>query len=213
MEKARSLISDLCAERLPKSYGFSPFSDIQVLTPGRKGILGTNELNATLRERLNPPAKGKDEISFGLNTYRLGDKVMQVKNNYDINWLRDCGEYGEGIFNGDIGIIEKIDKVSRRIQVRFDDKVAAYDSECVADLELSYACTVHKSQGNEFDAVVMPVIKNSKYLFYRNLLYTGVTRAKKLLIIVGEKNSLEYMINNNLRTLRYTGLKHLLMRE
>lgn len=213
MEKARSLISDLCAERLPKSYGFSPFSDIQVLTPGRKGILGTNELNATLRERLNPPAKGKDEISFGLNTYRLGDKVMQVKNNYDINWLRDCGEYGEGIFNGDIGIIEKIDKVSRRIQVRFDDKVAAYDSECVADLELSYACTVHKSQGNEFDAVVMPVIKNSKYLFYRNLLYTGVTRAKKLLIIVGEKNSLEYMVNNNLRTLRYTGLKHLLMRE
>ncbi len=213
MEKARELICDLCAERLPKSYGYSPFSNIQVLAPGRKGILGTGELNIALREKLNPSENQKDEISFGLSTYRLGDKVMQVKNDYNIPWLKDFGEYGEGIFNGDIGIIEKIDKVTRRMQVRFDDKVAAYDSDCVADLELAYACTVHKSQGNEFDAVIIPIIKNSKYLFYRNLLYTGVTRAKKLLIIVGERSSLEYMVENNLRTLRYSGLKYLLSRE
>ncbi len=211
--EARNLIISLCSERLPKSYGFSPLSSIQVLSPGRKGILGTNELNAKLREALNPMSNKKEEITFGQSTYRIGDKVMQAKNDYNICWLKDNGEYGEGIFNGDIGIIEKIDKVSRRMQVRFDDKVAAYDSECVADLELAYACTVHKSQGNEFDAVVMPIIKNSQYLFYRNLLYTGVTRAKKLLVIVGSKDSLKYMVDNNLRTLRYTGLRNMMTRE
>ncbi|MBQ4104967.1 MAG: ATP-dependent RecD-like DNA helicase [Clostridia bacterium] len=213
-QAARELIVSLCSERLPKSYGFSPLSDIQVLTPGRKGILGTGELNQALREALNPPSKQKDEITFGFNTFRTGDKVMQVKNNYNISWLREStGEFGEGIFNGDIGIIEQIDKVSRRMQIRFDDRSAIYDGDCVSDLELSYACTVHKSQGNEFDAVVMPVIKNSQYLFYRNLLYTGVTRAKKLLIIVGSKDSVEYMVNNNVRTLRYSGLRDMLVRE
>ena len=138
---------------------------------------------------------------------------MQIKNNYNISFLKDSGEYGEGIFNGDIGIVEKIDKISRRMQVRFDDRVAVYDSDCSSDLELSYACTVHKSQGNEFDAVIMPIMKNSKYLFYRNLLYTGVTRAKKLLILVGNRESIEYMVNNNLRTLRYSGLKYMLKRD
>ncbi len=212
MLTARETIVGLLKERLPKSYGFSPLSDIQVLSPGRKGILGTNELNIALREALNPPSKDKKEITFGFNTYRLGDKVMQVKNNYNISWLRDTGEFGEGIFNGDIGIVEEIDTVSRRMQVRFDDKVAVYDSDITQDLELSYACTVHKSQGNEFDAVVMPVMKNSPYLFYRNLLYTGVTRAKKLLILVGNKETVDYMVQNNLRTLRYSGLKYMLTR-
>ncbi|MBQ9743120.1 MAG: ATP-dependent RecD-like DNA helicase [Ruminococcus sp.] len=207
---ARDLIVSLYSERLPKSYGYSPLNDIQVLTPGRKGILGTAELNQALREALNPPSGSKDEITFGLSTFRLGDKVMQVKNNYNISWLRDTGEIGEGIFNGDIGIIEQIDKVGRRMQIRFDDRSAVYDGDCVADLELSYACTVHKSQGNEFEAVIIPIIKNSQYLFYRNLLYTGVTRAKKLLIIVGNQQSVEYMVNNNVRTLRYSGLRGML---
>ncbi len=213
MTQARELIVSLCKDRLPKSYGYSPLSEIQVLSPGRKGILGTGELNTALREALNPPSTKKDEVTFGFTTYRTGDKVMQVKNNYNISFLKDSGEYGEGIFNGDIGIIEQIDKISKRMQVRFDDRVAVYDSDCVADLELSYACTVHKSQGNEFDAVIMPIMKNSKYLFYRNLLYTGVTRAKKLLIIVGNKESIEYMVSNNLRTLRYSGLKFMLKRD
>ena len=213
MNAAKELIVSLCSERLPKSYGYSPVSDIQVLTPGRKGILGTGELNQALREALNPPSKHKAEITFGFATFREGDKVMQVKNNYNISWLKDSGEFGEGIFNGDIGTIEKIDTVSRRMQIRFDDRSAVYDGDCVADLELSYACTVHKSQGNEFEVVVMPIIKNSKYLFYRNLLYTGVTRAKKLLILTGSRESVEYMVNNNVRTLRYSGLKNMLVRE
>ncbi len=212
MTAARELIVSLVKERLPKSYGYSPITDIQILSPGRKGILGTNELNIALRDALNPPKKGKDEITFGFNTYRSGDKVMQVKNNYNISWIRDTGEFGEGVFNGDIGIVETIDKISKRMQVRFDDRVAVYDSDIAADLELSYACTVHKSQGNEFDAVIMPVIKNSPYLFYRNLLYTGVTRAKKLLILVGNKETVSHMVQNNLRTLRYSGLRALLKR-
>ncbi|MBQ4569515.1 MAG: ATP-dependent RecD-like DNA helicase [Ruminococcus sp.] len=208
---ARDLIVSLCSERLPRSYDFSPVHNIQVLCPGRKGILGTYELNSALREALNPPSKGKDEITFGFATFRTGDKVMQIKNNYNITWLKpDTGEYGEGIFNGDIGIIEKIDKISRKMQIQFDDRIAVYDGDCVQDLELSYACTVHKSQGNEFDAVIIPVIKNSRYLYYRNLLYTGVTRAKKLLILVGNKETVEFMVDNNVRTLRYSGLRSML---
>ncbi len=212
--EARELIVSLCKERLPSSYGYSPIDDIQVLTPGRKGILGTYELNQALRDALNPASEHKDEITFGFATFRTGDKVMQVKNNYNISWLKlETGEYGEGIFNGDIGIVQQIDKVSKKMQVRFDDRYAVYDGDCASDLELSYACTVHKSQGNEFEAVVMPVIKNSQYLFYRNLLYTGVTRAKKLIILVGTRESIKYMVDNNVRTLRYSGLRHMLKGE
>lgn len=212
--QARELIVSLCSERLPRSYGLSPVSDIQVLCPGRKGILGTYELNQSLREVLNPSAKNKDEVTFGFATFRTGDKVMQVKNNYNISWIKETtGEFGEGIFNGDIGIIQAIDKVSKRMQIKFDDRIAVYDGDCVGDLELSYACTVHKSQGNEFEAVVMPLIKNSQFLYYRNLLYTGVTRAKKLLIIIGNRETVEYMVNNNVRTLRYSGLRNMLERE
>ena len=212
--EARDLIVTLCSQRLPNSYGFSPIDDIQVLCPGRKGVLGTNEINTALRESLNPPSQHKEELTFGYNTFRLGDKVMQVKNNYNISWLKETtGEYGEGIFNGDIGIIEKIDKISKRMQIRFDDRISVYDADCVDDLELSYACTVHKSQGNEFEAVIIPVIKNSQYLFYRNLLYTGVTRAKKLLILVGTRETIKYMVDNNVRTLRYSGLRNMLSED
>lgn len=212
-EKAREIIVDLCNRRLPQSYGYSPVNDIQVLSPGRKGPLGTEQLNLSLREALNPRRSDKDEITYGSRTFRTGDKVMQIKNNYDISWIKDNGEISEGIFNGDIGTIVDIDKSSKKMKIRFDDRCATYDSECVADLDLSYACTVHKSQGNEFNAVIMPIIKNSQYLFYRNLLYTGVSRAKKLLIIVGQRSSVEYMVGNNVRTLRYTGLKNMLTRE
>ena len=212
--QARELIISLCSERLPRSYNYSPVSHIQVLTPGRKGILGTYELNQHLREALNPADKNKNEVSFGFQTFRTGDKVMQVKNNYNICWVKEStGEYGEGIFNGDIGIIEEVDKVSKKMRIRFDDRIAVYDGDCVSDLELSYACTVHKSQGNEFEAVIMPLIKNSQYLFYRNLFYTGVTRAKKLLILVGTRDTIEYMVNNNVRTLRYSGLRYMLERD
>ncbi len=213
MSAARDTILGLCETRLPKTYGISPINDIQILTPGKKGILGTNELNRALQEVLNPKNEEKDEITLNNTVYRVGDKVMQVKNNYDILWTKYSGECGEGIFNGDIGIIESVNKAQRMMRIKFDDRYANYDADCAIDLELSYACTVHKSQGNEFDFVIIPLIKNSQYLFYRNLLYTAVTRAKKMLIIVGNKETVHHMVNNNIRTLRYSGLSEFLKRD
>lgn len=213
MSEAQNIIMGLCSQRLPKSYGVSPINDIQVLTPGKKGILGTYELNKALQSILNPQSEEKDEITFNNSLYRVGDKVMQVKNNYDILWTKYSGECGEGIFNGDIGIIESINKPQRMMRIKFDDRYANYDADSAVNLELSYACTVHKSQGNEFDFVVMPLIKNSQFLFYRNLLYTAVTRAKRMLILVGNRETVEYMVNNNIRTLRYSGLAEFLKRE
>lgn len=213
MNEARDTILGLCAKRLPKSYNVSPIDDIQVLTPGKKGVLGTFELNKALQNVLNPKNEEKDEITFNNTVYRTGDKVMQVKNNYDILWTRFNGECGEGIFNGDIGVIESIDKAQRMMRIKFDDRYATYDADAAMNLELSYACTVHKSQGNEFEIVVMPLMKNSQFLFYRNLLYTGVTRARKLLILVGSRSTVEYMVNNNIRTLRYSGLAEFLKRD
>jgi exodeoxyribonuclease V alpha subunit len=212
---ARELIVSLCSERLPKSYNFSPVTDIQVLCPGRKGILGTNEINKALREILNPPAKHKDEITFGFMTFRTGDKVMQVKNNYSISWIReDTGEYGEGIFNGDIGIIEKIDKVTKKMQIRFDERIAVYEGDSASDLELSYACTVHKSQGSEYPIVIIPVSTSCPYmLLTRNLIYTAITRAEKMVLIVGDKETLFRMIENNTRVVRNTMLARLLKRD
>lgn len=213
MGEARDTILGLCNKRLPSTYGVSPINHIQVLTPGKKGILGTFELNKALQDILNPASEEKDEITFSNTVYRVGDKVMQVKNNYDILWTKYNGECGEGIFNGDIGIIESINKPQRMMRIKFDDRYASYDADAAMNLELSYACTVHKSQGNEFEIVVMPVMKNSQFLFYRNLLYTAVTRAKKLLILVGNRQTVEYMVNNNIRTLRYSGLSEFLKRE
>ncbi|MBQ8796293.1 MAG: ATP-dependent RecD-like DNA helicase [Clostridia bacterium] len=213
MAQARDIILSLCNQRLPKTYGVNPISDIQVLTPGKKGVLGTFELNKALQEVLNPKDEEKDEITFNNTLYRVGDKVMQVKNNYDILWTKYSGECGEGIFNGDIGIIESINKPQRMMRIKFDDRYANYDADCAMNLELSYACTVHKSQGNEFEFVVIPLKKNSQFLFYRNLLYTAVTRAKRMLILVGDVQTVEYMVNNNIRTLRFSGLAEFLKRE
>lgn len=213
MAQARDIILSLCNQRLPKTYGVNPISDIQVLTPGKKGVLGTFELNKALQEVLNPKDEEKDEITFNDTLYRVGDKVMQVKNNYDILWTKYSGECGEGIFNGDIGIIESINKPQRMMRIKFDDRYANYDADCAMNLELSYACTVHKSQGNEFEFVVIPLKKNSQFLFYRNLLYTAVTRAKRMLILVGDVQTVEYMVNNNIRTLRFSGLAEFLKRE
>ncbi len=207
------LITDLCQTRLPNAYGYSPFENIQVLCPSKKGELGTAELNHKLQARLNPPADGKAEITLGSRTFREGDKVMQVKNNYDIRWFRDNGETGEGVFNGDIGIIEKIDKRGKTVRVNFYDKTASLTYEACADLDFAYAITVHKSQGNEFDAVIIPMFSGPPQLYYRNLLYTAVTRAKKTLILVGMPQTVEYMINNNRQTKRHTALREFLTRE
>ena len=207
------VISDLCVNRLPNAYGYSPFENIQVLSPSKKGELGTAELNHKLQARLNPKADDKAEVTIGTKTFREGDKVMQVKNNYDIRWFRENGETGEGIFNGDIGIIERIDKRNKIIRINFDDKTAAFHFEAASELDFAYAITVHKSQGNEFDAVIIPMFSGPPQLYYRNLLYTAVTRAKKTLILVGTPQTVEYMVNNNRRTKRYSALKQFLLRD
>lgn len=202
--------ADLCARRLPKSYHFSPMWDIQVLAPTRVGALGTTELNRVLQKALNPPSPTKKEYSSGLTLFREGDKVMQIRNNYDLVWERDSGEEGMGVFNGDIGVIEMINKPSASILVRFDDHISEYAFDMANELELAYAITVHKSQGNEYDAVVLPLAEGRGRMYYRNLLYTAVTRAKKLLIIVGSRNAVQFMVDNHKKSRRYTNLVHLL---
>lgn len=211
-EDAAQTIVDLCTRRLPNTYGYSCMNDIQILSPTRKGVLGTYELNRRIQSILNPKDKSKREITVNYYTLREGDKVMQTKNNYNINWVKENGEFGDGIFNGDIGILQEINPSSQTVKVKFDDRVAMYDADSLSDLELAYACTVHKSQGNEFEAVVMPVSNFPPQLMYRNLLYTAVTRAKKMLILVGDNNSIRRMVENNRKILRFSGLKEFLQR-
>ncbi len=199
---------ELCATRLPKAYGYTVFDGLQVLCAGRKGEVGTGEVNRRLQELLNPPDKTKTEVTVEGTTLRVGDKVMHNRNNYDIPWLRDDGDAGCGIFNGDIGVLESVNLRDDNIMVRYEDRVATYTKQDAQDLELAYAITVHKSQGSEFDAVVMPIFRNNPHLCYRNLLYTAVTRAKKLLIMVGSRETLQQMVDNDRKTLRYTGLGH-----
>ena len=205
-----STIVELITERLPSTYGYSPIDDIQVLCPSRKKELGSVNLNSILQSHLNPNDKRHEEMSYMGIAIRVGDKVMQVKNNYDIPWKKDDGEEGSGVFNGDIGIVQTVDKRAGYLKVRFDDKVAEYLADDVGQLELAYAITVHKSQGSEFDCVILPLFDVPSMLKYRNLLYTAITRAKKLLIIVGSTGVFVQMAANDRKTLRYTGLSHYL---
>ena len=211
MEDIAYTVGDLCCRRLKNTYGYTMLDNIQVLSPTKKTMLGTYELNNRLQSLVNPrPARS---VKVGYYTIGEGDKVMQSKNNYNILWKKDDGECGEGVFNGDIGVMVEVNAAAKQYKVRFDDKTATYDSESISELELAYACTVHKSQGNEFDCVVMPMFRGAPQLMYRNLLYTAVTRAKKMLIIVGDEFALKYMVDNNRRQLRYSGLKAFLLRE
>ena len=203
-------VLELCHTRLPKAYGYTPLEGLQVLCAGRKGEIGTVETNRRLQELLNPPDKKKAEVTVEGVTLRVGDKVMHNRNNYDIPWTMENGEGGSGIFNGDIGVLEEIRLREDCITVRYDDRLATYTKQDAQDLELAYAITVHKSQGSEFDAVVLPLFHNTPNLCYRNLLYTAVTRAKKLLVLVGSMDTVGRMIENNRKTLRYTGLRHFL---
>ncbi len=206
-------VLELCHTRLPVAYGYTHLDGIQVLCPGRKGEIGTGEINRRLQELLNPPDKKKNEITVEGVTLRVGDKVMHNRNNYDIPWIKDDGDCGSGIFNGDIGVLEEIRLREDMLTVRYDDRVATYTKEDAQDLELAYAITVHKSQGSEFDAVILPLYRNTPNLCYRHLLYTAVTRAKSLLIIVGSRETLDKMIANDRKTLRYTGLHAFLTQE
>jgi exodeoxyribonuclease V alpha subunit len=205
-ENTLRTVLELCETRLPKAYGYSPLWDIQVIAPSRIGALGTVELNRQLQERLNPAAPGRVEATFGPVIFRERDKVMQVRNNYDIVWKKEDGENGTGVFNGDIGVIEMIDRPSRTILVRYDDRVAEYNFDMADEMEHAYAITVHKSQGSEFEAVIMPLMNYHQKLYYRNILYTGVTRAKKLMILLGKPETVSHMVANHRKVLRYTNL-------
>lgn len=200
-------VVSLCTGRLKKYGNYDFFKDIQVLTPTKKGKLGTKELNVELQMALNP--KNKEEKKHGDRTFRVGDRVMQIKNNYDIYWEKENNESGTGIFNGELARISKIDDVTKQIEVKFDDgKTAWYEYNELEQLEHSYCITIHKSQGSEFDVVIMCLPPAAPMLLTRNLLYTGITRAKKLLIILGTKNTIEYMIQNTETKKRNTGLEY-----
>lgn len=202
-------IAELCKKRLPKSYGLTVFDGIQVITPSRKGDAGTEMLNSALQSVINPPARGKAEKKVRDFTLRESDKVMQIKNNYDIEWNKN-GTQGFGIFNGDIGVIKKIDLSEELITVDFEDKICEYDYTMLDELELAYAITVHKSQGSEYPIVIMPLYRYTPKLLTRNLLYTAITRAQSIVILVGNGEVAKAMVDNNRQTKRYTGLRYAL---
>ena len=212
-DAAQQLVCDLVTTRLPRSYGFDPIKDIQVLCPTKLGPTGTQALNAALQNLLNPPQKGKPQLQSASRVFRVGDKVMQVRNNYEILWQRIGGEQGVGAYNGDIGIVESINPQDRSMVVRMDDRRMLYPAENLNELEIAYAITVHKSQGSEFPAVILPVAQVPPRLCYRNLFYTGVTRARKLCVVAGRRDVVNRMMSNIRQNLRYSGLCELLREE
>ena len=200
-------IRDLCTTRLPKNMGI-PSDQIQVLTPTRKGGVGTWNLNALLQDALNPAEPNKKERQSGEFSFREGDRVMQIRNNYDIMWKNlDGSAVGTGIFNGDVGTISKIDPQMETLTVVFDDREADYDFTQLNELEPAYAMTVHKSQGSEYRAVILAAWNGSPYLLSRSVLYTAITRARELLIIVGREEVVAAMTENAKKNRRYSGLK------
>ena len=199
-------LCDLVSERLPSFMKLDPLRDIQVLSPTRKGDVGVVTLNVHLQETLNPPDEAKPERRRGDTLFRLGDKVMQTRNNYQTVWKRG-DEEGQGVFNGDMGFVTRIDPEEHAVEVTFDDdKVACYDDETIDELELAYCVSVHKSQGSEFPCVVMPVWPMAPLLMTRNLFYTAITRARKLVVLVGSDASVQRMVMNNQISRRYSAL-------
>lgn len=217
-EKSQELmltqLISLCKGRLENFGNYNFFENIQILSPTKKGMLGTKELNKRLQEELNPSEDNKNEKKIGDIIFREGDRVMQVKNNYDIYWEKGSNynlnyETGTGIFNGEIGKIVKIDFINKQIKILFDDeKEAWYAFSDMDQIEHAYAITVHKAQGSEFDVVIVVVTQSSAMLLTRNLLYTGLTRAKKLLILIGNDNVVKFMIQNADTKIRNTGLEY-----
>lgn len=209
-------VLELCSKRLPAKYNLDAFSDIQVIISTKKGTCGVLNANHELQRVLNPQAPYKKELEAHGMIFREGDRVMQIKNDYEMEWVRGAGgeTTGTGVFNGEMGILTHIDGKSRTAHVLFDDeREAIYDGMKLMNLELCYAITVHKSQGSEFDYCILPVFQTAPMLMTRNLLYTAVTRAKKMVILVGSEDSLKNMIQNDTEQLRYTGLKELICQD
>ena len=202
-------IKDLCLRRLPGYFSdLNPLEDIQVLSPVRKGTIGCINLNTELQQVLNPPSEEKNEKKHGDRIFREGDKVMQIRNNYELKW-RNMEDFtdGEGVFNGDVGFIDSIDTEFNEVNVIFDGgRYTTYSYSQLDELEPAYAITVHKSQGSEFPVVVMPVSWFPPMLATRNLLYTAVTRGKKAVVLVGSQNKLNAIVDNDRISMRYSGL-------
>ncbi len=202
-------IVELCKTRLPRTYGRVTEGGIQIITPSRKGEAGTEHLNRLLQASLNPPERGKKEWKFRETVFRVGDRVMQIKNNYDIEWETGNGNNrtaGSGVFNGDIGTITYIDTAEGEMVISFDDREARYSGEMLDELEHAWAITVHKSQGSEYPFVIIPMYNAPAPLLIRNLLYTAITRAERMVILVGRDAVVRTMVDNNRQALRYTGL-------
>lgn len=210
-EEIPDTVVELINDRLPRTYSDAIRGEIQVITPSRRGRAGTIQLNALLQNCLNPPAKKKKEFRFRDFVFREGDKVMQIKNNYETEWKKD-GIDGIGVFNGDIGVIRQIDLQTEEMTIDFDGRISLYRREQFEELEHAYAITVHKSQGSEYPVVLIPIYYCGTMLQSRNLLYTAVTRAKKMAILVGRADILEFMVKNNRQEVRYTCLSDRLRR-
>lgn len=208
-EDTLRLVIDLCKTRLPNTYGYTAFEDIQVLCPSKLGTVGTQNINQALQLALNPPSGGKQELKYFNQLFRTGDKVMQTKNDYDVEWRRGA-EKSHGIFNGDIGIVRSADRANDRIEIDFEGRTAVYDTDMLKRVEHAYAVTIHKSQGSEYPAVIIPLPNGMDRLTYRNLLYTAVTRAKNILIVIGTARKIQSMVENDRRALRYSCLKPML---
>lgn len=204
------LCGQLCQTRLPRAYGFDPLCDIQIITPTRKGETGTAALNRYLQDRLNPPSPEKKERTVRDVVFREGDKVMQVRNDYMQVWHDADGNEGEGIYNGDIGVIRRVDVKGETLTVEFDEKITEYDFSQTEEIEHAFAVTVHKSQGSEYPCVILPLFDAPGGLLTRNMLYTAVTRARKMVIVAGREETLRRMVSNNRKDRRYTGLCRML---
>ena len=212
-QKAVETIVELCKTRLPEHMGI-PSDQIQVLSPTRKYGTGTANLNKELQAALNPPAPEKNQRTYGSFTYRVGDRVMQVRNNYDISWCsKDGSQRGMGVFNGDVGFIEDMDPHGEEITVNFDDRIVVYTPDMLNELEPAFAMTVHKSQGSEYRAVILAALDGAPMLLSRGVLYTAITRARELLVIVGDDQVLARMCANNRQARRYSGLKERLKNQ
>ncbi|MDU0894675.1 MAG: ATP-binding domain-containing protein, partial [Anaerococcus sp.] len=199
------VLADLVNNRLPKFYGLDKIKDIQILCPSKKTAWGSTNINNNIQNILNPSDK---KIVINEKNFKLNDKVMQIRNNYDLV-AENSLTYSEGVYNGDIGFINVIDQEDEKLKVEFyDGSVVTYKKEDIKDLDLSYAITIHKSQGSEFDCVIIPMMQVAPMLLTRNLLYTGVTRAKKLVVLVGEKRIIKQMVDNNFSNQRYTNLSY-----
>ncbi|MBO5305842.1 MAG: AAA family ATPase, partial [Clostridia bacterium] len=198
-------VADLCRNRLPRAYGADIVSRIQVITPSHRGEGGTDNLNRMLQASLNPRAEDKAEHGFRERIFRVGDKVMQVRNNYEVEWVRGA-QKGMGIFNGDVGEILSISPADKRMEIRFDERLVSYDFSMLEELELAYAITVHKSQGSEYPVVVITIYQAAPMILTRILIYTAVTRAQRMVILVGRRDVVSTMVANDKQALRYTGL-------